>query len=52
MFFDWKMNAQGKVLGMSHERFFWLGTYDFGNFSWLLIFKNTSNANLFDVFYR
>jgi len=23
----------------------------FGNFSWMLIFKNTSNANLFYVFY-
>jgi hypothetical protein len=24
----------------------------FGNFSWMLIFKNISNANLLDVFYR
>jgi len=24
----------------------------FGNFFWMLIFKNTSNANLLDVFYR
>jgi hypothetical protein len=24
----------------------------FGNFSWMLIFKNTSNANLLDVFYK
>ncbi len=24
----------------------------FGNFSWMLIFENTSNANLIDAFYR
>jgi len=24
----------------------------FGNFSWMLIFENTSNANLLDVLYR
>jgi len=24
----------------------------FGKFSWMLIFLNTSNANLFDVLYR
>jgi hypothetical protein len=24
----------------------------FGYFSWMLIFENTSNANLLDVFYR
>jgi hypothetical protein len=24
----------------------------FGNFFWMLIFENTSNANLLDVFYK
>jgi hypothetical protein len=30
-----------KVSGMSHEYIFWM-----------IIFENTSNANLLDVFYR
>jgi hypothetical protein len=43
------------VLRMSHEGFFdqeHKRNLVFGNFSWMLFFKNTSNANLFDVFYR
>jgi hypothetical protein len=45
-----------KVSGMSHKGFFLLGTqkesifWDF--FSYMLIFRNSSNANLLDVFYR
>ncbi len=44
-----------KVSRMSHKGFFWSRhkrNLFFGNFSWILIFENTSNANLFDVFYR
>jgi hypothetical protein len=43
------------ISGMSHEGFFLSGTQRnlaFGKFSWMLRFKNTSNANLIDVFYR
>jgi hypothetical protein len=42
-----------KISRMKHEGFFKLGTQKnlfFGNFTWMLIFKNTSNANLLDVF--
>jgi hypothetical protein len=34
-----------KVLGMSHKGFV------FGIFSWMLIFNNTSNVSLLDVFF-
>jgi hypothetical protein len=44
------------ISGMSHKGFFFLSITQkekkFGNFSWMLIFENTSNANLFDIFYR
>jgi hypothetical protein len=38
-----------KKLGLSHEGFFYQEhkmNLFFGNFSWMLIFENTSNANL------
>jgi hypothetical protein len=45
-----------KVSRMSHERFFFYQEHKknlfFGNFSWMLIFENTSSANLLDVFYK
>jgi hypothetical protein len=43
-----------KNSGVSHEGFFYQEhkrNLFFGNFSWMLIFENTSNANLLDVFY-
>jgi hypothetical protein len=43
------------VSGMSHKGFFSLGTQRnllFGIFFQMSFFKNSSNANLFDVFYR
>jgi hypothetical protein len=42
-----------KVSGMSHEGFFYhehKRNLIFGNFSWMLIFENTSNSKLLDVF--
>jgi len=44
-----------KISRTSHEGFFLLGTQKesfFENFSWMLIFENTLNANLLDFFYR
>jgi hypothetical protein len=44
-----------KVLGMSHKGFFLSWTqkeYVFWEIFFMLIFKNTSNANLLDAFYR
>jgi hypothetical protein len=44
-----------KVSGMSYEIFFGQENKKnlfFGNFFWMLIFENTSNANLLDAFYR
>jgi len=44
-----------KVLEMSHEGFFKSRTEKesiFWKFSWMLFFKNISNANLLDVFYK
>jgi hypothetical protein len=55
VFWCGKWMHKEKVLGMSHKGFFWLRTQKdlfFGNFSWMLIFENTSNVNLLDVFYR
>jgi hypothetical protein len=44
------------ISGTSHKGFFFYQEHKrnlfFGNFSWMLIFENTSNDNLFDVFYR
>jgi hypothetical protein len=43
------------VSGMSHKGFFdqeHKRKLFFRNFSWMLIFDNTSNANLLDVFYK
>jgi hypothetical protein len=44
-----------KVLGMSHKRFFdqeHKMNIFFEIFSWMFIFENTSNTNLFYPFYK
>jgi hypothetical protein len=44
-----------KNSGVSHKGFFdqeHKRNLFFGNFPWMLIFKNNSNANLLNVFYK
>jgi hypothetical protein len=51
----WKMNTYGNFQKCNKKDFFdqeHKRKLFFGNFFWMLIFKNTSNANLLNVFYR
>jgi hypothetical protein len=56
MCFDVKNECiRKKKLGLSHEGFFLLGTqkrFFWGNCFWILMFYNTSNAKLLEIFYR
>jgi len=56
MFFDVKNECIKKKFQECNIRDFFYEEHKrnffFGKFSWMLILKNTSNANLLDVFYK
>jgi hypothetical protein len=56
MCFDVKNECIRKKFYECHMRTFFYqeqkNNLFFGNFPWILILKNTSNVNLFDVFYK